>query len=51
MAVHAIGTPFAGGGTSLRLHDLARVGRMIRNDGTGGGRQVVPAAAVAEVES
>jgi CubicO group peptidase (beta-lactamase class C family) len=49
MAVDSIGTPFAGGGLSAGLRDLARFGEMIRNNGSFNGRQVVPAAAVADI--
>lgn len=48
MSVDSIGTPFAGGGLSTGLRDLARFGEMIRNNGTFNGRQVVPASAVAD---
>ncbi|MFN7344682.1 MAG: serine hydrolase domain-containing protein, partial [Betaproteobacteria bacterium] len=49
MAVDSIGTPFAGGGLSAGLRDLARFGEMIRNNGSFNGRQVVPAAAVVDI--
>ena len=49
MSVDSIGTPFAGGGLSAGLRDLARFGEMIRNDGRANGRQVMPATAVADI--
>jgi hypothetical protein len=49
MSVDSIGTPFAGGGLSTGLRDLARFGEMIRNNGAVNGRQVVPAVAVADI--
>jgi CubicO group peptidase (beta-lactamase class C family) len=49
MSVDSIGTPFAGGGLSTGLRDLARFGEMIRNNGVANGRQIVPAMAVADI--
>jgi CubicO group peptidase (beta-lactamase class C family) len=49
MSVDSIGTPFAGGGLSTGLRDLARFGEMIRNNGAFNGRQIVPAMAVADI--
>jgi hypothetical protein len=49
MSVDSTGTPFAGGGLSLGLRDLARFGEMIRGDGRLNGRQIIPAAAVADI--
>lgn len=49
MSVDSIGTPFAGGGLSTGLSDLARFGEMIRNNGEFNGRQVVPAIAVGDI--
>jgi CubicO group peptidase (beta-lactamase class C family) len=49
MSVDSIGTPFAGGGLSTGLRDLARFGEMIRNNGTFNGRQIVPQMAVADI--
>lgn len=49
MSVDSIGTPFAGGGLSTGLRDLARFGEMIRNNGTFNGRQIVPPMAVADI--
>jgi len=49
MSVDSLGTPFAGGGLSTGLRDLARFGEMIRNNGVFNGRQVIPAMAVADI--
>lgn len=49
MTVDSTGTPFAGGGLSTGLRDLARFGEMIRNDGVFNGQQIVPANAVADI--
>ena len=49
MSVDSIGTPFAGGGLSTGLRDLARFGEMIRRNGFFNGRQIVPAMAVADI--
>ncbi len=49
MTVDSTGTPFAGGGLSAGLRDLARFGEMIRNDGRCNGQQVVPAGAIADI--
>ena len=48
ISVDAIGTPFAGGGLSTGLRDLARFGEMLRCEGSANGRQIVPAAVVAD---
>lgn len=49
MQVDSTGTPFAGGGLSVGLRDLARFGEMIRNEGYYNGQQIIPAAAVADI--
>ncbi|TNF58473.1 MAG: class C beta-lactamase-related serine hydrolase [Burkholderiales bacterium] len=49
MSVDSTGTPFAGGGLSTGLRDLARFGEMIRNNGVFNGRQIVPPMAVADI--
>lgn len=49
MSVDSIGTPFAGGGLSTGLRDLARFGEMIRSNGAFNGRQIVPPIAVADI--
>lgn len=48
--VDALGTPFSGGGLSAGLRDLARFGELMRNKGRWNGEQVIPAAAVADIE-
>jgi hypothetical protein len=40
--VDALGIPFAGGGFSAGLRDLARFGEMIRNNGEWNGKQIIP---------
>jgi CubicO group peptidase (beta-lactamase class C family) len=45
----ALGMPFSAGGLCTTLRDLARMGEMMRCDGTFNGRQCVPAAAVAAI--
>lgn len=49
MSVDSTGTPFAGGGLSLGLRDLARFGELMRNGGSYNGRQLIPAKAVADI--
>lgn len=49
MSVDSLGTPFAGGGLSMGLRDLARFGEMIRNGGRYNGQQIVPEAAIADI--
>ena len=49
MSVDSIGTPFAGGGLSTSLRDLARFGEMLRNDGRLGDSQILPRDAVADI--
>lgn len=48
--VDSIGTESGGGGLNTALRDLARFGEMMRNKGVVDGRQVIPAAAVADIE-
>lgn len=50
MTVDALGTPFAGGGLSAGLRDLARIGQLMLNQGQAGDRQVFPAEVVASIE-
>jgi hypothetical protein len=47
--VDPVGTEFAGGGLNLTLRDMARFGEMLRLDGRYNGRQIVPAAVVADI--
>ncbi len=49
-SIDSIGTPFAGGGLSAGLRDLARFGQMILQDGYYNGKQVLPADAVADIK-
>ncbi|WP_409269663.1 serine hydrolase domain-containing protein [Massilia sp. BHUDP2] len=49
MSVDSTGTPFAGGGLSTGLRDLAKFGEMIRNDGRYNGQQIVPRAAIEDI--
>ncbi|WP_419801025.1 serine hydrolase domain-containing protein [Mucilaginibacter sp.] len=48
--VDGMGTPFAGGGFNAGLRDLGRFGELILNKGMWHGKQVFPAAAVADIE-
>ncbi|MBN1461657.1 MAG: serine hydrolase [Armatimonadetes bacterium] len=50
-SVDSIGTPFAGGGLSTGLRDLARFGEMMRNNGKLNGNQIVPEAVVADIRA
>ena len=43
------GTPFGGGGLMPTLRDMARFGEMMRLGGTWQGKQIVPAAAIADI--
>jgi CubicO group peptidase (beta-lactamase class C family) len=47
--VDPVGTEFAGGGLNLTLRDMARFGEMLRLDGRYNGRQIVPAAVIADI--
>lgn len=49
IVVDSIGTPLTAGGLNARLRDMARFGEMIRLNGRFNGRQVIPAAAIAEI--
>ena len=49
LTVDSIGVPMGGGGLSASLRDLARFGEAMRCDGHFNGRQVVPAAVVADI--
>ena len=48
--VDGLGIPFAGGGLSAGLRDIARFGELIRNKGNWRGEQIFPAAAVEDIE-
>ena len=47
--VDELGIPFAGGGLSAGLRDMARFGELIRNRGQWQGEQIVPAAAIDDI--
>lgn len=49
--IDSIGTPFAGGGLSAGLRDLARVGQLMLNEGKFNGKQLVPAEAVRNIRT
>lgn len=49
MSVDSTGTPFAGGGLSTGLRDLARFGEMVRNGGVFDGRRILPEAVVDDI--
>jgi hypothetical protein len=49
--VDAIGTPFAGGGLSAGLRDMARIGQLMLDGGRVGDRRLFPAAAVASIRA
>ena len=48
--VDSIGTESGGGGLNTTLRDLARFGEMMRNHGKFNGQQIIPEAAVADIE-
>lgn len=49
ITIDSLGTPFAGGGLSAGLRDLARVGQLMLNNGAINGRRLFPAKAVESV--
>lgn len=51
MTVDAKGTPFAGGGISAGLHDMARIGSLMLNKGEINGQHLFPAAVVDSIEA
>ena len=51
MTVYAKGTPFAGGGISAGLHDMARIGSLMLNKGEINGERLFPAAVVDNIEA
>ncbi|RZQ51328.1 6-aminohexanoate hydrolase [Pseudoalteromonas phenolica] len=51
ITVDGLGTPFAGGGLGPTLRDLARLGLAVANQGAIGGVQVVPAKAIASIQT
>ena len=46
ITVDGLGIPFAGGGLSASMRDLARLGLAVANDGVVNGEQVIPKAAI-----
>lgn len=44
--VDSTGTPFAGGGFNATLRDMARLGQLMLDNGSAGGAQIVPKAAI-----
>ena len=48
--VDELGTPFAGGGLSAGLRDMARFGELLRNKGNWRGMQIFPPTAVEDIE-
>ena len=48
--VDELGIPFAGGGLSAGLRDMARFGELIRNQGRWQGEQIIPAAAIKDIQ-
>lgn len=51
ITVDGLGTPFAGGGLSASLRDLARLGLAMLNNGVVGGVQVIPESAVNSIRT
>lgn len=51
MTVDSKGTPFAGGGISAGLHDMARIGSLMLNKGIINGERLFPAAVVDNIEA
>lgn len=49
--VDSIGTPFAGGGLSAGLRDLARIGQLLLDGGVVHGKRLVPAAAIERIRA
>ncbi len=49
--VDSVGTEAGGGGLNTALRDLARFGEAVRCDGSFNGRQIVPAAVVADIRN
>ncbi|MBE0482019.1 MAG: serine hydrolase [Bacterioplanes sp.] len=49
MTVDALGTPFAGGGLSAGLRDMARVGQLLLNGGVWQDQRIIPEQAIARI--
>ncbi|BCP54339.1 6-aminohexanoate-dimer hydrolase [Kaistia sp. 32K] len=45
------GTPFAGGGFSAGLRDMARIGQLMLDNGRQAGEQIIPEAAIAHIRA
>ncbi|WP_019503641.1 serine hydrolase [Pleurocapsa sp. PCC 7319] len=50
MSVDSIGTPFAGGGLSAGLRDMARFGQMILNEGMVDDERVLPVSVIESIQ-
>ncbi len=50
-SVDSIGTPFAGGGLSAGLRDMARIGQLVLDGGMINGQRLVPEAAIARIRA
>ncbi|WP_201616246.1 serine hydrolase domain-containing protein [Psychrobacter urativorans] len=51
MTVDSKGTPFAGGGVSAGLHDMARIGDLMLNKGEINGKRLFPATVVDHIQA
>lgn len=51
MTVDGLGTPFAGGGLSANLLDLARFGQLLLDNGKYQDKQIIPPAAIASIRA
>ena len=51
MTVDAKGTPFAGGGVSAGLHDMARIGQLMLEGGKINGKRLFPAKVVSNIQA
>jgi len=49
LTVDSIGVATGGAGLNANLRDLARFGELMCREGSGGGRQIIPAAVVADI--
>lgn len=49
--VDSIGTPYAGGGFSAGLRDMARIGQLMLDGGMANGERLVPEAAIARIRA
>ncbi|QCI68992.1 serine hydrolase domain-containing protein [Phreatobacter stygius] len=51
ISVDSIGTPFAGGGFSAGLRDMARIGQLMLDNGVINGQRLVPEAAITRIRA